>query len=201
MQPFWWAEPSQDFAHPYYFTLLFKEKNILIRWKDLAPDNLYNIDWQQLNLEEFPSFAAGHNVEKLAYTSYENDLILVFLTEKGDFGGGQVVRIDGNQFEPKWALEFPGPNIGQPILNNDDLYITSFGFIGKIDLNSGTFLWQHDGLYDSETEDFNYFKMPILDGEKAIFQGGNFFANCPERLVVNESTGEILERVETCRPS
>jgi len=203
IQQFWWAEPSQDFAHPSFFTLLFDSQNILVTWNERAPDNLYNINWQQLNLDEFPSFEAGHNVEKLAYGSYGDDLILVFVTELGDFGNSQVVRVDGNDFSPKWALEFPGPNIGRPILESDELYITSSRFIGKIDLRSGTFLWQHNGFLDTdnETADFNHFKMPVIDGDNVIFQGGNFFANCPERLVVNKFTGEILERMETCLPS
>ena len=136
--PFSFAESSQGAGLAKYFTLYFKT-NTLVIWDDprftwnSTNVNLYDIEWQILDLSElleqdFPF------VESLAYASFEDDLIIVLVSSNGDFAGSKIARIDGITFIPEWATDFAGFNIGEPIIRNNSLYVTSIGAIGKINV-------------------------------------------------------------------
>ncbi len=202
--PFSFAESSQGAGLAKYFTLYFKT-NTLVIWDDprftwnSTNVNLYDIEWQILDLSElleqdFPF------VESLAYASFEDDLIIVLVSSNGDFAGSKIARIDGITFIPEWATDFAGFNIGEPIIRNNSLYVTSIGAIGKINVDTGEFLWEYTDLYERDSQDFNSFKAPVFSDTKIIFQGDNIFSTCPKRIEVNDSDGSILNIVETCFP-
>ncbi|MEZ4590769.1 MAG: hypothetical protein R3D55_06460 [Chloroflexota bacterium] len=201
---FSFAENSQDAGTSAYFTLYFKT-NTLVIWEDPrftwdnTNINLYDIEWQILDLSELLEKEKTY-VESLAYASYEGDLIIVFVYSNLDFAGSKIARIDGESLNAIWVTDFHGPNIGEPIIRSSSLYVTSIGAVGKVDMASGEFLWQHIDLYDQETKDFNSFKTPVFNGTEIIFQGKNIFSTCPKRIEINDLDGTILNIVETCFP-
>ncbi len=201
---FSFAERSKDFGDPMYFTLYFKS-NMLVIWDDPRFTwndtnlKLYDIEWQILDLseileEDFPF------VDSLAYASYENDLIIVFEASNGDYADSKIARLDSETLKPKWVTDFASFNIGKPIIRDNHLYATSIGVIGKINVDTGEYLWKHTDLYDQDTEDFTVFKAPVFNDTKIIFQDINFLTTCPKRIEVNDSDGSILNIVETCFP-
>ena len=127
-------------------------------------------------------------------------LVIVFVSSNLDFAGSKIARIDGETLIPKWVTDFGGFNIGLPIIRANSLYVTSIGAIGKVDIDTGEFLWKHTDLYDQDTQDFNSFKAPLFSEAKIIFQGKNIFSTCPKRIEVNDSDGTILSIVRTCFP-
>lgn len=201
---FSFAENSQDAGTSAYFTLYFKT-NTLVIWEDPrftwddTNINLYDIEWQILDLSELLEKEKPY-VESLAYASYEGDLIIVFVYSNLDFAGSKIARIDGESLNAIWVTDFHGPNIGEPIIRSNSLYVTSIGAVGKVDMDSGEFLWKHIDLYDQETKDFNSFKIPVFNGTEIIFQGKNIFSTCPRRIEINDLDGTILNIAETCFP-
>ena len=199
---FSFAESSQNVGNSLYFTLFFKSNTLVIwdnprfAWDD-KNINLYDIEWQILDLSEL--LEEGYTfVESLAYASYEDDLIIVFVSSNFTFSGSKIARIDGETLTPKWVTDFSGVNIGLPIVKNNYLYVSSIGSIGKLDVDTGEFLWKHTELYDHDTQDFNSFKMAVFDDTKVIFQGRNPMSACPKRVEVNDDTGSILNIVKDC---
>jgi len=65
------------------------------------------------------------------------------------------------------------------------LYVTCIGFVGKIDLESGTFMWKYDNLYSHGA--FNDFRTPRIAGDSVIFD-----SNGGHRFVVDRRDGRRL---------
>ncbi len=202
--PFSFAEQSQDVGNTLYFTLYFKSNTLVIwddprfTWND-TNINLYDIEWQILDLSDLLEKDYPY-VDSLAYASYEDDLIIAFTPSNIEFSGSKIARIDGETLVPEWVTDFAGFNIGLPVIRNNSLYVTAIGAIGKVNVDTGEFLWKHTDLYDQDTKDFNSFKAAEFSGTNIIFQGKNIFSTCPKRVKVNDDDGSILSIVETCFP-
>jgi hypothetical protein len=191
------ADSDGSFGFSNYFTLYFKG-NTLVTWSDTNAD-IYDIEWQVLDLSQPVMEGQLEYITKLAYAPYENDLIIVFQMENSEYGGSSAARIDGETLKPKWVSAVASFNLGKPIIKGNGLYVTTIGAIGKINVDTGEFFWKHTDLYDQETQDFNSFKMPVFSGTKVIFQG-EIYNTCPKRVEVNDADGTILGTIETCPP-
>jgi outer membrane protein assembly factor BamB len=141
--------------------------------------------------------SVNQHIDVIAYAPYEEDLILVLTVGNVHSGSSHVVRLDGNDFSLEWSAPLFGFNIGTPVIKNRMLYVSSIGTVGKVDLQTGEYLWLHENLYDQETTDFNSFKMPVFDEEKVIFQGKTL-GSCPKRIEVDDSSGKVIGIFETC---
>ncbi len=107
-------------------------------------------------------------IDSFSYGIYEQDVILYYqLYDEHDLSAG-VARLDYNAGKTLWTARIPGFNIGEPLMHGSSLYVTAFGFIGKLDLNSGLYDWQHDEMYEDGA--FNAFKKPRLAGDVVVFE-------------------------------
>ncbi len=71
------------------------------------------------------------------------------------------------------------------------------GFVGKLDLRTGEYAWQHDDLeveHGAEPKPLHTFDPPALDGDAVLFRERPVY-NPRRTLVINKKTGKIL-RVE-----
>ena len=136
-------------------------------------------------------------VEGLRFALYEGDLLLVCELADGDGDGGLVALLEQPSMRALWRQKIPASGVGEPLRDGHSLYVTGVGFVGKIDMRTGAFDWQHD-LLDDEREggpmSFGSFGTPELAGEEVLF-GGSPVYNQRRTLVVNRKTGKII-RVE-----
>ncbi len=61
----------------------------------------------------------------------------------------------------------PGFNVGEGLVEDDHLYLTAFGFVGKLNVLTCQYAWRHTNLYDEGRDlygdgRFNSFKRPIV---------------------------------------
>ena len=194
--PFSFADPSHEIG-PDYFTFFFEE-NTLVTWNDEVSSDLYDIEWTILDLRNLVQ--DGWFIDSFAFAPYQDDIIVAFVTSNVDFGNSNVARIDGDTMTPIWVSESLGFNMGSPVIKNNAIYFSTIGSITKIDIETGELIWEHTDLYERETQDFNSFKKPMFSDGKVIFQGSNIFSQCPKRIEVDDTTGDILRIVETCLP-
>jgi hypothetical protein len=117
----------------------------------------------QLELEH------GFRLERVFIGEYGGDLIVAYECGDGESVFSCVVRIDGRALETKWTLRIPHMNISFGTMKSKYLYQTAHGFISKIDMDSGSFIWKHDNLYDRERYSFNSFQTPVIDGDTILF--------------------------------
>lgn len=133
-------------------------------------------------------------IEGVQFFAHHDDVLLVLSITGGDGGFGRVMLLDGTSLLSKWSAHIPGFNLSQGLIEGEYLYQAAIGFVSKIDLSSGQFVWEHDGLYDVKQYSFNAFNTPEISGDNVVFKeaipsGVNY--NTPRTIVVNNDTGKI----------
>jgi len=118
-----------------------------------------------------------------------DDIIIVCELTDGDNGRGRAFCLDRDHFHVKWFAEIRAFNVGEPLLENNHLYLTSLDWVGKLDVLTGKYDWQIGGLYSRPSECYTAFEKPFIKGEKVSFP--DFFSSS-RTLIVDDKTGKIL---------
>jgi hypothetical protein len=141
-------------------------------------------------------------IEGLRFAVYEGDLLLACELNDGEAAGGLVVSLEQPSMRALWRQPVPAFNLGEPLREGRHLYLTGIGFVAKLDLRTGEYVWQHEDLHsDAEVaragvspDDFNSFERPELAGDTVLFRARPVY-NQPRTLVVDRKTGKII-RIE-----
>jgi hypothetical protein len=117
----------------------------------------------------------GLHIERLGFMRFQTDPVLLYQQTDNEGASGWVARFDSAGLQLRWSVRVPGFNVGYALLDGSGLYVTCFGFVGKLDLATGTYIWRHDDLY--KTEGFNFFERPQLRGDTVAIaaNGGRMF--------------------------
>jgi hypothetical protein len=130
-------------------------------------------------------------VEGIYFAEYQNDVLLTCEISAGGYGYGFITRLNGKTLKMEWKRLLPGFNVGQALIEGDHSYVTAFGFVGKVSLKSGAFLWSHRDLFrDGDT--FNAFELPQVDKEMVLFKEETIYNPPPKTLVIDKKAGKIL---------
>lgn len=86
-------------------------------------------------------------IEKIQYLETRKAIVLVYELNDGEGGWGQAVSLEGDTLKRKWLARIPAFNIGQGLSEDSYLYLTAIGFISKLDLKVGRYVWKHERLY------------------------------------------------------
>lgn len=145
-------------------------------------------------------FDGPYFMEGLRFAVYEGDLLLACELNDGEAAAGLVVRLEQPSMRALWRQPVPSFNLGEPLREGPSLYLTGLGFVAKLDLRTGEYVWQHEDLYDdaevpgASPDDFNSFETPELAGETVLFRARPVY-NRRRTLVLNKKTGKII-RIE-----
>ncbi len=95
---------------------------------------------------------------------------------------------------PAWKRSIKAHSPGQPVIDSSDVYISTLGMVGKVDIATGTLKWQHDSLFDPISLRFKQFERPILYTNTACFYDMPIKGkkNKRDTVWVNESSGKIV---------
>jgi hypothetical protein len=119
-----------------------------------------------------------------------------FFSDKGDFVGGAALRVKLASSTVLWVAATAG-NVGQPLRHGGFLYVTGLGFVGKLGLDSGKYLWHHSGLYRPPGLYVSFGK-PLREAERVIFPSvsvlplGRGERKLESALVVDDASGLIV---------
>lgn|GEM_PF-2110756 len=133
-------------------------------------------------------------IEKIQFAVHEEDLILLFGVTDGDGAAGGIVRLDGKSLSIKWSVWIPAFNLSIGTVDSGFLYQAGIGFVSKIDLNSGKYVWKYDDLYDHVLGSFNAFEKPVIEDKVVIFREIKqpvATYDKPREIHVNIETGKI----------
>ena len=137
----------------------------------------------------------GGLVEGLYVCAWRGDLVAVYAVTDGDSGWGHATRLDGRTLAPRWVAPVAGFNVGEPLLTAGHLYVGAIGVVGKLDLDTGKYAWEHHGLYRSVGA-YESFLRPRIENGHVLFPArhpGRGRGDLPSALVVDDATGRILE--------
>ena len=109
----------------------------------------------------------GNIIEHVYYAEFQDDILLICEDTDGEGGAGFITRLDQRTLKAKWWRAIPAFNIGQGLIEGNFAYVTAIGFVGKISLNTGAYVWQHGNLYRDGA--FNSFEVPEIEGEVVVF--------------------------------
>ncbi len=130
----------------------------------------------------------GDYIENLTYYAYKEYLLIVYHIASEEHGGGALVLLNPLDGSFVWSTKIPGFNLNAGPIENDAIYITAIGFVGKLDLNQGRFLWYHEGLFQRNGS-FSSFKAPRIQEDTIIFSEENLMKPRVKVLVLNKNTG------------
>ena len=139
----------------------------------------------------------GESVNKLFYSEFEGDLLLLLHTTIADVGLGFVTRLEQPSMRGLWRQRIPAKDVGRPLRDGHGLYVTGAGFVGKLDLRTGEYAWQHDDLEverGAGSKPLHAFDEPELDADAVLFRERPVY-NPRRTLVIDKKSGKII-RVE-----
>ena len=107
--------------------------------------------------------------ERVYSAPYHGDLVVIFDVSNGEDGWGGIVRLQPPDFRVVWHVRIPTFNVGPGTIDGSSLYVTAIGFVARVDLEGGRYLWQHNDLYDRSSGAFNMFLVPLVTRSEALF--------------------------------
>ncbi len=130
-------------------------------------------------------------IESLSFLDFEDNILILASITDNEGSGGSVYSLRKNNSQVKWVANIPGFNIGDVAIEDNYAYITAIGFISKLDLRSGKYIWKHTELYQTNRA-FGSFDRPNIQGRTVIFRGSSSDGSVPKNIVVDKKSGKIL---------
>jgi len=129
-----------------------------------------------------------------AFLYEESNHFYLFYTDT-DYEGSTswIEKISKEPLNIIYSEQIQGFNLGQPIINKNFVYVTTIGFIGKIDLNTGKYDWKHYNLYDREKYSFNSFDTIMLKENTTEFLSKNYKSKKLDKIIIDNLTGKIKQ--------
>lgn len=131
-------------------------------------------------------------IERVYFSEYDGNVLLVCGVRDAETGAGFAARLEQPSMRALWKAELPAFNVGQPLRDGAHLYLTGIGFVAKLDLRTGRFVWRHRRLHGRAGEGtFNAFAPPEVSGDAVVFRE-QAEGRPPKAVRVNRKTGKIL---------
>jgi outer membrane protein assembly factor BamB len=157
---------------------LFPDGKIAVRLNSTGRVDTFHLETQNV-------------IEKAHFLDYKNDLIIYYTDTDYETGASFIESYDRETNKLKWKNDIYGFNLSTPIVVGNLTYVASIGFVGKLNLDNGQYLWKHEDLYEKTR--FNSFSKIEIDGDRVSFIETTYAGDTkiPGRIIVNDKTGEI----------
>lgn len=106
-------------------------------------------------------------IRSIYYLESEADLILIYEMSDDESGWGSVTRLNQERLSPEWTEHVPSFGI-KGVVESSYVYFMASGYVAKLNLDSGKYVWQHKNLY--KDYHFNNFELPIIEGDVVLFK-------------------------------
>jgi hypothetical protein len=127
------------------------------------------------------------------FSKYEDDVLLVCEVSAAGSGAGFVMRLEQPSMRTLWKPHIPAPGVGEPFRDGAQLYVTARGFVARLDLKTGGFVWQREKLYGRGRKDaFGSFVLPRVEGDEVLFKEQPVYNVTALTLVLNKKSGKIV---------
>jgi hypothetical protein len=136
--------------------------------------------------------ASSDFIESLSFLDFEDNILIIASITDNEGSGGSVYSLRKTNSQVKWVTNIPGFNIGDVTIEDNYAYITAIGFISKLDLRSGKYIWKHPNLYQKNRA-FGSFDRPEIQGKTVIFRGVSTDSTAPKNIVVDKVSGKIVD--------
>jgi hypothetical protein len=132
-------------------------------------------------------------LEHVWFLPVEQDLLVLFEVTDGNVGRGNLCRYRSSPWQKRWCQWIPAFNLVAARSEDDSVYVGGIGFLGKVDANSGRFLWQQADLYSKDPA-FNVFGVPTEAQKTVSFEATDGIGFTPDkRITLARQSGAVLE--------
>lgn len=136
----------------------------------------------------------GESIARVLYSEFEGDLLLLLHTNIAGVGLGFVTKLEQPSMRGLWRQRIPASDVGSPLRDGHLLYVTGMGFVGKLDLRTGEYEWQHDDLEvvrEEWPQALHTFGEPEVKGDAVLFRERPVY-NPRRTLVIDKKSGKII---------
>lgn len=133
-------------------------------------------------------------IEQLYFFRIDNDWVAVYEDTDMDCTGNVVERIDVKNNKSVWKVYAGGFNSSKPVRVDNNVYISTIGFVGKLDISTGKYQWQYDNLYrDGKYNSFDETK--FLNANEILFRSVNpMNETMVDSIIIDDKTGKIIRK-------
>lgn len=133
----------------------------------------------------------GDYIERVYFAEYRGNLLLLCGVTDGESSAGFIARLEQPSMRALWKRHIPAFNVGAGLLDEGHAYLTAIGFVARLDLRKGEYVWKHDQLYVDEDGSFNSFEPPSVEGDAVLFKERPVHKTRPKTVRVHKKTGKI----------
>jgi hypothetical protein len=131
------------------------------------------------------SLGQAGRIVRFYSAEYENDLLFVYEVANENYGWGFVERFNQKTLTAKWRRPLKAVNLGPALVEQNFAYLSGFYLLAKIDLSSGSYIWQQE-QFDSDYTPTTEVLRPNLREERVAF------ATNDKVIEVDKNTGKVL---------
>jgi len=130
-------------------------------------------------------------VERAYAKEHHGGVVLIYEYGDVESGASAVLRISPTG-TLVWKTRVGGFNVGEPLVEGNAVYVTAIGFVGRLNLTSGKWIWRHEGLYGASRFGSS-FETPFRHESGILFRERPAPGQPSQReILVDAETGEIL---------
>jgi hypothetical protein len=138
----------------------------------------------------------GDFLERVYYALHRENVILLCEVTDGESSAGFVARLEQPSMRARWRRHIPAFNLGPGLIEEEHVYLTGIGFVARLDLREGEYVWKHEDLYRKGDGGFNSFETPTVEGDAVLFKEKPARDAPARTLRVHQRTGKILGGIE-----
>lgn len=143
--------------------------------------------WKSLNFLKTLADGEIEEIGRILFFEHNGNLICFYDIGYSEGERGEL-RCFGKNLKQIWKKAVPlEANIGEPLIRDNFIFITTMGYVGKIDLTNGKVLWEYNNLFRSADNAYNSFNQPAYEVGKVIFRDRR-----QNKIIVDDETGKIL---------
>lgn len=146
------------------------------------------------NNELFFDIQPEGNIQKLFPIVVGDDIIVFYVFSPVDGEAGSFAkRISLKGKNMIWETPVYGFNLARPIVIEDYAYLSTIGFVGKLNISDGKFIWKLDNL--NKNGKYICFNEPVFYKDSCVL-----FTECnaPEivrdYILINDRNGSVLKK-------
>jgi hypothetical protein len=127
-------------------------------------------------------------IRKLYFQPMGDDFIVFYEYSDEEGGGSMAKRISAKQNKIIWETPIYAFNMANPALVGDFAYLSTMGFVGKLNMKDGKYEWKFEDL-DKKYERFN---APNFLQDSIVL----FTRNTPiiiDSLLIDDKTGRMIK--------
>jgi hypothetical protein len=135
-------------------------------------------------------------IRAMFYAEYQGNVLLFCgATNLKDMTQAQgfITRLEQPSMRSIWKQTIPDLIGGEPLRVKNYLYVTGRGFVGKINLRNGEYVWNIDDLSALDGGGtFHSFAVPEVVGKEVLFKETDVRGQRAVTVVVDDKTGRLV---------